>query len=69
MYKKILESKIVHYVGEYGIVRSIEQSYLDNGNKIGKKEIWYDVCLDDGYGDIVASFKQIGTARKWAKEN
>lgn len=69
MYKEILESKIVQIVGEYGIVRSIEQLYLDNNTKLGKETIWYDVCLENGDGYIVASFDKIMAARKWAKEN
>jgi hypothetical protein len=69
MYKEILESKIIQIVGTYGIVRSIEQLYLDNNTKLGKATIWYDVCLNKGYGDIVASFDKIMAARQWAKEN
>lgn len=59
MYVKKLNSQIIQNVGEYGIVRSIEQTYLDNGNKIGGKAIWYDICLDKGYGDIIYSCKKI----------
>lgn len=69
MWKKVLESKIIEMVGEYGIVKSKEQNYLSNGAKDGKAKTWYDVCLDGGDGDIVASFNKITEARKWAKEN
>ena len=69
MYTEILDSQIVQCVGEYGIVRSVEQTYLDNGNKIGGKVTWYDVCLDHGNGDIVFSCKTLKNARMWAKEN
>lgn len=48
MWKKILESKIMEVIGEYGIVKSKEQEYLPNGSKNGKAKTWYDVCLDEG---------------------
>lgn len=69
MIKKILDSFVQEKVGEYGIVRSVEQLYWSNGKICGSKQIWYDVCLNHGNGDIVASFNKINDARKWAKEN
>ena len=69
MYTKISESTIVHYVGSYGIVKTIEQMFSDNGKKIGNKIVWYDVCLENGDGDIVFSCQTLKDARKWAKEN
>ena len=69
MEKKVLDSIIQEKVGEYGIVRSVEQLYWSSGKTCGRKQIWYDVCLEHGSGDIVASFNKIVDARKWAKEN
>ena len=69
MYTKISESTIVHYVGSYGIVKTIEQMFSDNGKKIGNKIVWYDVCLENGDGDIVFSCQTLKDARKWTTEN
>lgn len=69
MWKKVLESKVIEMIGEYGIVKSKEQDYLPNGTKNGKAKAWYDVCLDGGDGDIVASFDKVKDARKWANDN
>lgn len=69
MYKEVLESKIIQIVGTYGIVRSIEQLYLDNNTKLGKATIWYDVCLDKGDGDIVYSCNTLNIAKEWINEN
>lgn len=68
MYRKVVDSFVVCIVGEYGIARVVEQTVWNNGKVFGKK-ILYDVCLDRGDGDIVASFDKIKDARKWAKEN
>ena len=63
------EDSVIQIIGEYGIIKSVEQMHLDNGNKIGDKLIWYDVCLENGNGDIVYSCQKLKEARKWAKEN
>ena len=68
MERKVVDSFIVCIVGEYGIARVVEQTVWDNGKVFGRKT-FYDVCLEFGEGDIVASFNKIGEARKWAKEN
>ena len=69
MYKEILEHKLIQKIGKYGIVKVKEQQYLYDGTKFDKTYTWYDVCLDEGEGDIVVSFSVLKTARKWAKEN
>ena len=69
MEKKIIEASIVEIHGEYGIARVKETVILNNETVYGRTQTWYDVCLDKGEGDIVASFKRITNARKWAKEN
>lgn len=69
MEKKTIDSFKVETVGDYGIIMCREKWYLDNGKVCGGTKIWYDICLDKGEGDIVASFDKIRAARKWAKEN
>ena len=39
------------------------------GTLYGHTEVWYNVCLDNEDGDIVASFKTVNEVRKWAREN
>ena len=56
-------------IGVYTIIKSTEQVYWDDGKRFGSADVWYDVCLDGGNGDIVASFDKLNEARKWAKEN
>ena len=68
MEKKVVEVSIVETIGEYGIVKVKEETVWDNG-KIFIHKTFYDVCLEYGEGDIVASFSGIRAARKWAKEN
>lgn len=69
MYKKVEETKTMQTIGEYTIVKSVEQTYWDNGRRFGSADIWYDIYLDEGNGDIAASFDKLNEARKWAKEN
>lgn len=68
MYKEIIDTRLIIKIGEYGIIRSKEELMLDNGKPLGA-EVWYDVCLDHGDGDIVASFEDVNKAKQWAKEN
>lgn len=68
MERKVVDSVVVSVIGEYGIARVVEHTVWNNGKVFGKK-IVYDVCLEKGEGDIVASFDKLGDARKWAKEN
>ena len=68
MERKVVDSMLVLTVGEYGIVRSVEHIVWNCG-QVFRKQIVYDVCLDHGDGDIVASFNKLINARKWAKEN
>ncbi len=68
MERKVVDAKIVECIGEYGIAKVKEETIWNNGKVFGKK-ILYDVCLEHGKGDIVASFNKMIDARKWAKEN
>lgn len=69
VYKNVLEHKLIQTIGQYGIVKVVEQHYFDDGSKFGRKYVVYDVCLDNGDGDIVASFNMLKLAYKYAKEN
>jgi hypothetical protein len=68
MYKKVIDSDIVEIIGEYGIIKYKEKTFWDNGKVFGTQS-GYDVALEHGEGDVVASFDYIKDARKWAKEN
>ena len=69
MDKEILSCDIVDIIGPYGIQKTRER-YLDiNGKPFGKICVWYDVCLEQGDGDIVESFQTLNSARRWVKEN
>lgn len=69
MDKEILEIKLINIIGGYGIVKCKER-YLDYyGKPFSRIRTWYDVCLEEGCGDIIESFKTLKEARKWAKEN
>ena len=68
MERKIVNAELKEIIGEYGIVKVKEQTVWNNGKVFGST-ITYDVCLEQGEGDIVASFSKIKDAKKWAKEN
>lgn len=68
MERRVVESYIVEVIGEYGIAKVKEETVWDNKKVFGRKT-FYDVCLEHGEGDIVASFNKISEARKWSKEN
>ena len=67
--RQLISSEIVLTIGEYAIVKTKEKILDENGKQYGKIQTWFDICLDNGYGDIVASYDNIRAARKWAKEN
>ena len=69
MYTSVEESKIMQTIGEYTIVKSVEQHYWDDGTRAGRIHNHYDVCLEGGNGDIVCSFDKLNEARRWAREN
>ena len=69
MYKDVIASGVVQTIGDYAIVRSVEQEYWNNGDKNGMPVVYYDICLDNGDGDIVYSCKNQNEAREWVKEN
>ena len=68
MYSQSIDNNIVEIVGEYGIIKYKEKMFFDDGKSF-KTQSGYDVALEHGNGDVVASFDYIKDARKWAKEN
>ena len=68
MEKKIIETNLIEKIGEYGIVKCKEQALDHKGKSIGKVQTWYDVCLEHGEGDIVASFKTKSEAKEYIRE-
>ncbi len=65
----LISSEIVETIGGYTIVKAKEKMVDVNGKPYGNSQTWYDICLDHGNGDIVASYDNIKGARKWVKEN
>ena len=68
MEKKIIEVNLIERIGEYGVVKCKEQQLDYKGKPIGKVQTWYDVCMEHGDGDIVASFKTKSEAIRYARE-
>lgn len=68
MEKKVVDVELIEKIGEYGIVKTKEKIIWNNGKVFGMS-ISYDICLEHGDGDIVASFNKIKEAHKWIKEN
>lgn len=67
--RELISSEIVETIGEYTIVKTKERIVNANNIPYGGIQTWYDICLDNGDGDIVASYNNIKAAKKWAKEN
>jgi hypothetical protein len=68
MERKVVNSELKEVIGEYGVMKVKEQTIWNNGKVFGSK-IFYDVCLEHGEGDIVASFDKLKDAKNWVKEN
>lgn len=68
MERRVVNSELKEVIGEYGIVKVKEQTIWNNGKVFGST-ITYDVCLEQGEGDIVASFSKFSDAKNWANEN
>ena len=68
MYKKTIKTENIQTLGNYTIVKSVEQTYWDNGKRFGGADVWYDICLDGGNGDILESYCRLQDARKRIKE-
>ena len=66
---KVISNKFIETIGDYGIYKVKERPTDDNGFPYGHIQVWYDIAVERGDGDIVASFKTLKAARKWVKEN
>ena len=62
--RELISSEIVAIIGEYAIVKTKERMLDVNGKPYGRIHVWYDICLDHGDGDIVASYDNIKEVRK-----
>ena len=69
MVTEVISAETIDTIGKYTIVKTKERAINVNGRPCGRIKIWFDVCLDDGEGDIVASYHSIKEAREWVKEN
>lgn len=67
--RELIGSEIVETISEYIIVKTKERMLDVNGKPYCRIQVLYDICLNNGDGDIVASYDNIKSARKWAKEN
>lgn len=55
-------TSLVKVVGVMGIVRTTEKKVDMDGKPYGHELVWYDVCLEEGHGMIVNSFKRYDDA-------
>lgn len=62
-----ITSKLIETINGLGIIRSVGKKTFD-GAPYGQRLVFYDVCLDNGSGDTIDSFKTLREARKYAKE-
>lgn len=54
---KTIKAEITDVINGLGIVRCEEKKVNWRGELYGHTLVWYDVCADEGYGDIIESFK------------
>lgn len=66
---KTLQAKIIETKNGFGIVRCVEKKVDYDGVPFGQRLVFYDVCVDNGQGHIVESFKTLAAARKYVKDN
>ena len=69
MDRYVISCELVAMTKKYGILKSKEKSLDSQGRPYGPVQTWYDVCLECGEGDIVASFGNLRAATRWVKEN
>lgn len=68
MGKVVIDSKKVKEINSLGIFRCAEKDLNFEGAPYGHTIVWYDVCADNGEGDIIDSFKTLSSAEKFARE-
>ena len=65
---RTVAATIVETVNGLGIVRCEEYLVNQNDKLIGHKRVWFDVCRNNGEGDIIESRKTLSAARRAAKD-
>lgn len=65
---RTLKTEKVAEIWGLGIIRCEEKKVTADGEVYGQKNVWYDVCLDNGNGDIIESFKTKKAAEKFARD-
>lgn len=68
-YHQAISYECIETIGDYGICKAKEKPIGNDGLPYGHIQVWYDVVVERGNGDIVASFKTLKAAKKWVKEN
>ena len=68
---KCLKAELKKIVNGYGIVRCEEKKSKDFfGDKLyGQTLVFYDVCLEEGKGDCIETFKTMKAAEKFCRDN
>ena len=66
---KTVKTAIVKKVNGYGISRVEERKVDLDDNLYGQILVFYDVCLEEGEGDCIESFKTMKAAEKYCREN
>ena len=60
---RTVAAKVIDKINGLGIVRCEEYLVNQDDKLVGHKKVWYDVCLDNGEGDIIDSFKTAKAAK------
>lgn len=66
---KTIKWEITDVINGLGIVRCECKKVNWKGELYGHTQVWYDVCLDEGYGDCIESFKLATNAIYFAREH
>ena len=64
----VIDTRLSKVVGVFGIVRTSEKKTDAFGKPYGSVIVWYDVCLDEGHGMIVNSFRTYRDAWSYAMD-
>ncbi len=63
------KAEIKKIVNGYGIERAEERRVDFDGNQYGRTLVFYGVCLEEGRGDMIESFKTMAEAERFCLEN
>lgn len=59
---KTLSADIIYRDKGLGIVKCKQRRQDIDGNLVGSTQVWYDICQDNGNGDIIESRKTLAQA-------